>query len=398
MGNGRRFAPRLSGRGAPAARPQRWSTSVSIQRAEGRGKIARRERFVPRAGAPQVVTHAVNMAAVATTDLVQTEWRAALDDRDARDYAAFVETAAGAHYTQTAAWAKIAVAGRPRVARFFLARVGDRVVGAAVVLRPRALGPLLTPVAIIERGPVCADPADLGPVLDALVRTARRKGVARLVVMPYWAGERAAEAEGALARAGFRDVQELDGAHASTLRLDLAGKDDAALLTGADRKKLRYELKNAERAGATVRRAPMTEMSTLARLDGQLADSQGKSQRKNAWFAAVAAYLTSDETRGALFVCEHEGVPVSAALALRHAKVAVYSAGASILEQRPFSKMAMPLVAAARWARDAGCDAFDLGGIPMEGDADPKRVAIAQFKRDFSKTPVRLVREHARWF
>jgi lipid II:glycine glycyltransferase (peptidoglycan interpeptide bridge formation enzyme) len=340
--------------------------------------------------------------APATGDLVRTDvhtaWERELEGGDARDYESFVQSAAGAHYTQTAAWAKIAVAGRPRVARFFLARSAGRVIGAAIVLRPRALGPLLTPVAIIERGPVCADPADLAKVLPALVRAARRRGVARLVVMPYWAGARAAEAEVALAGAGFRDVQQLDGAHVSTLRLEVAGKDDAALLAGSDRKKLRYELKNAERAGATVRRASMTEMATLAHLDAQLADSQGKAKRKNAWFAAVAAYITADEARGALFICEHEGAPVSAVLALRHAGVAVYSAGASILDARPFSKMALPLLAAARWARDAGCDVLDLGGIPMEGDADPKRIAIAQFKRDFSKAPVRLVREHARWF
>ena len=332
------------------------------------------------------------------TDRLQTEWTGALEDADARDYDAFVESAAGAHYTQTAAWAKVAVAGRPRVARFFLAREGERVVGAAVVLRPRAVGPLLTPVAILERGPVCADPADLERVLRALVGAARRSGAARIAVMPYWADDDAARAEASLARAGFRDVQELDGAHASTLRLDIDGKDDGAILAGADRKKLRYELRTAERAGATVRRGDARDMATLVHLDAQLADSQGKTQRRKAWFEAVAAYLETDERRGALFLCEHDGQPISAVLALRHARTAVYSSGASVLDARPFSKMALPLFAAVRWARDVGCSLFDLGGIPLEGDSDAKRVAIAQFKRDFSKSPVRLVREHARWF
>ena len=332
------------------------------------------------------------------TDRLQTEWRGTLEDADARDYEAFVDSAAGAHYTQSAPWAKVAVAGRPRVARFFIARATGRVVGAAVVLRPRAVGPFLMPVAILERGPVCADPADLERVLRALVGAARRCGVARIAVMPYWAGEDAARAEASLARAGFRDVQELDGAHASTLRLDVDGQDDGAILAGADRKKLRYELRTAERAGATVRRGVTEDMATLARLDAQLADSQGKTQRRRAWFDAVAAYLASDDRRGALFLCEHQGEPISAVLALRHARTAVYVAGASVLDQRPFSKMALPLFAAVRWARDVGCAVFDLGGIPLEGDSDAKRVAIAQFKRDFSKTPVRLVREHARWF
>jgi lipid II:glycine glycyltransferase (peptidoglycan interpeptide bridge formation enzyme) len=44
-----------------------------------------------------------------------------------------------------------------------------------------------------------------------------------------------------------------------------------------------------------------------------------------------------------------------------------------------------------------GCDAFDMGGIPMSGDTDEKRRSIAQFKLDFAKQPVSLVGEHARW-
>jgi lipid II:glycine glycyltransferase (peptidoglycan interpeptide bridge formation enzyme) len=191
-------------------------------------------------------------------------------------------------------------------------------------------------------------------------------------------------------------VQELDGAHASTLRVDVGGKDDDAILAGSERKKLRYELKNAEKAGARVRRGGAEDVAILARLDAELAAAQGRHER-GAWFAAIAEYLREDPARGALLVCEHEGTAVSAVLVLRHATTAVYCAGASVVAQRPFSKTALPLVEAARWARDAGCATFDLGGVPLEGDDDPKRAAIAQFKRDFSKTPVQLVREHARW-
>jgi lipid II:glycine glycyltransferase (peptidoglycan interpeptide bridge formation enzyme) len=59
--------------------------------------------------------------------------------------------------------------------------------------------------------------------------------------------------------------------------------------------------------------------------------------------------------------------------------------------------MVPAMAAAIRWAHAEGCDAFDMGGIPLEGDADEKRRSIAQFKLDFAKTPVSLVGEHARW-
>jgi hypothetical protein len=60
--------------------------------------------------------------------------------------------------------------------------------------------------------------------------------------------------------------------------------------------------------------------------------------------------------------------------------------------------MALPMMEAVRWGRDNGCRVFDMGGIPMDGDTDEKRASIAQFKFDFAKTRVPLVRAHARWF
>lgn len=327
---------------------------------------------------------------------LETVWCRTLPAADARAYDDFLASARGAHYAQHAAWAKVAVAGRPRTARFFIARSRGRIVGTALVLLP-AVGPLHAPVAVIERGPVCDDPADLDRVLAALVRVARRHGVVRLSAMPYWADEDAARAEASLVRAGFRDVQTPDGAHATTLRMDVGGKTDEAILAGKERATMRKWLNGASRVGATVRRAPPIDMAILERLDTALNASQGRSTRAP-WFAAAAAYLRDDPSRGALLVCEHEGAAVSAVLALRHARTTVYCAGASIVEARSFSKMAPPLFEAARWARDEGCDVFDLGGVPAEGDDDPKRGAIAQFKRGLSRTPVRLVREHVRWF
>ena len=329
---------------------------------------------------------------------METSWRATLDEKEAQAYAAFLEQAPDAHYSQDPAFADVAVAGRRRAVRFFVAREAREIVGVAAVVRVRAVGPLFTPVGIVQRGPVCGDPSRLEAVLRALVRTSRRRGIARLTVMPYWAGANVEAAEAALRAAGFKNVQEADGAHVCTLRLELAGKSDEQILAGSDHKKLRYELKLAERSGAVVHQGEPGDFTALEKLERDLARAQGRRVPSPEWFAALQAYMRSDPRRGALFVCTHEGAPIAAALALRHAKTAVYVAGASILATRPYSKMALPLFAAIKWARDAGCETFDLGGVPAPGDADPKRTAIAQFKRDFAKAPVTLVAEHARWF
>ena len=103
-----------------------------------------------------------------------------------------------------------------------------------------------------------------------------------------------------------------------------------------------------------------------------------------------------------LFFTEQAGAPVAVALTIQHGRlVTLLLAASARAPQEPapfqkFGKMVPALVAAVEWARARGCD-FDLGGVPMTGDDDPKRAAIAQFKRDFSKTRVELAGAHARW-
>jgi len=327
-------------------------------------------------------------------------WTSRLEGALAEDYDLFVEAAKGGHYAQARAWGPVAVAGRPASLRYFLAREGGRVVGTAMIVRPMA-GPLPLPVAIVERGPVVADPADVGRVAQALVARARLHGVLRVQVMPYWAGDDAPVVEAALGDAGFTKVQEPGGAHAVTLRMDIGGKADDAILAGKERESLRRKLRQAEKAGATVRLGELGDVRVLEQLYAELMKGQGRDAKPHAYFERLAASILSPRDgapRGALFVCTHDAEPISALFASRHGKVATFVLGATSAAQRSFSKMVLPMMAAVRWARDVGAEQFDLGGIPMDGDTDDKRAQIAQFKFDFAKAKVTLVGEHARWF
>ena len=327
-------------------------------------------------------------------------YKEALAGADADAYDSFVDAAPGGHVAQTRAWAEVAVAGRPLTPRFFLARERGQVIGAALVLRARA-GRIPAPAAHVERGPVCARPDDVAKVAFALARATRRSGVARLTVMPYWSGDDAKRVERELAGARFRSVQELDGAHTVTLRVDLAGRTDAEVFAGKEREVLRRKLRQAEKAGAKARRGGIDDLPTLERLHRELMASQGKHAKAHAWFAALGPAIVAGGARGAIFVCEDEAngnEPLAALFASRHGAIATFVLGAASSAPRTYSKMAPAMAAAIRWARDAGCTTFDLGGVPMDGDTDPKRAQIAQFKLDFAKTRVPLVGEHARWF
>jgi lipid II:glycine glycyltransferase (peptidoglycan interpeptide bridge formation enzyme) len=328
---------------------------------------------------------------------LEIQWTARLEGAEAAEYDRLVDEAESGHYAQTRAWSRAAVSGRPFTARYFLARRAGRLVGAALVLRMRAIGPITAPFAQVERGPVCAL-EDLEEVSRALLHAAHLRGVARLSVMPYFADERAEAAHAALRAAGFRDVQEYDGAHAVSLRVAIGGKRDEEILKGSEYKSLRYDLKHAAKLGATSRRGAPEDVRVLEKLYAELMGAQDKGAKPRAYYDALAEDVLREGKRGALFVCEHEGAPVSAIYVARHGKLATLVMGATSHEKKAFQKMSLPMLDAIRWARDEGCDAFDLGGIPLEGDTDDKRVAIARFKHDFAKRRVLLVREHARWF
>jgi lipid II:glycine glycyltransferase (peptidoglycan interpeptide bridge formation enzyme) len=325
---------------------------------------------------------------------MRVSWSSSLGRDDGDAYDAFVASSPGGHPAQTRAWADVVRSGRLLSTRFVTVEDGTRLVGAALLVRTRIAG-IPAPWASIDRGPVVDDPEHLGPCLCAIGASARAHGVLHLAAMPYWADSRAEQAEAQLARLGYRDAQRADGPHARTLRVALAGGEDA-LLAGPSMGQARWRLGQATKAGAVARRGVSTDWHRLQVLHSDLMRSQRMHPRGPAWWTALEAHLR-DEGRGALFVCEHQGRVVSACVVLRHGALATYAWGASVLDPLPFTKAVPALALAMRWAQRGGCSTFDLGGVPLEGDQDPKRAAIATLKYDFARQPVRLVRLHARW-
>ena len=324
-------------------------------------------------------------------------WTKELADSDAAAYDGFVREAASGHFMQTRPWADVARAGRPCQARYFMVREVGRVLGTALVLRTSA-GVIPLPAASVDRGPVCASPADVPRVLAELSRVARRHGIAHLRVMPYWANDEVEGIQRMLADARFQDVQKLDGAHVATLRLDIGGKTGDTMFAEKARDQVRRRFHQAERAGATGRAGARADFEVHRRLSGEVMAAQGKGDKPAAWYDALFTSMLTDPARGALFVCEHEGSVVGTVAVLRNGPLATYAYGATANLPLKFNKTILALREAIRWARDQGCQVFDLGGIAMDGDDDPKRAAITEFKLHFSKTRIRLVREHARWF
>jgi lipid II:glycine glycyltransferase (peptidoglycan interpeptide bridge formation enzyme) len=343
-------------------------------------------------------------------------WRRHLSADDARDYDAFVDGAPSGHFAQARRWASLARAGRPFGSSYAIVRDATaRVVGAAHILRAQFAG-LPLPYAVIERGPVVADPAMFGPVMSCLARAARWRGIARLAVMPYWDLTAGAAVRATLDGLGWRSVQKMSGAHAATLRLALrganghAGSDAGAaeeddpdgsaaldtIFSGSEFRKLRQQYRCAERAGVRARRGTAADLPRFVTLYRALMSEQGLHAKSDAWFDALAELDFGANGSVGLFFTEHENDTVAGALTIRHGRLVTLYLAATARAPRKFSKMVTCLVAAVAWSRRIGCD-FDLGGVPMTGDTDEKRLSIAQFKREFSTARFDLIGEHARW-
>jgi hypothetical protein len=325
---------------------------------------------------------------------MRAEWTAHLTAEDGAAYDAFVARAPSGNAWQTRPWAAVARSGTAIGTRFVTVKDRARLVGVALVSQARVAGVPL-PWASIERGPVVEEPSMLGPCLERIERLALAHGILRLQVMPYWSDDAAAAAERDLARRGYKDVQRADGAHARTLRVELPA-DASALLEGPAMGQIRWRARQAAKAGAVARQARAEDWPCFRAMHSALMASQRRSAFGAERWAALEAFV-SDEARGAMFVCEHRGRVVSASVVVRHGRQVTYAWGASASGELGFTKSIPPLVAALRWAQACGSAVFDLGGIPLEGDRDPKRLSIALLKRDFSRRPVRLVRQHARW-
>ena len=329
---------------------------------------------------------------------LDTVWSSELSAADAEAYDRFVATARGGHYSQTRSWANVATAAKPVTARYFLARRDGRVVGAALILRTQVLGVVALPFAQVERGPVCDDLKDMPEILEALVGQARRHGILRLSVMPYWADEVKPWIEQALKERGFVDVQSYAGSHVRALRLDLSSLSADTPFAGNEFTKLRKELRRSERAGATSRHGGEEDVDKFREMFERRLRSDGKRAPTKLYYDALKNHFLTPGSQRAMFAGEYEGNAVSAIFVTRHGPLAAYVAGVSSARELSFSKMVQPMASAVLWAKEQGCATFDFGGMPMQGDTDPKRNSIALFKRSFSRTEIALVHEHVRWF
>lgn len=241
----------------------------------------------------------------------------------------------------------------------FLIETGGSTAAAQVLVRSR----LGISILYLPRGPVCDRPdptlaAALQTTLETLAQETR--AIAVLAEPEDERGDALLPPE-----LGWRPSSVIIQPR-RTLKVPLG--DDEQLLSQM-KPKTRYNVRLAFRRGVTTRVADPREVDSFYALLEETARRDGFGIHRPAYFHDLMTTFGQD---AALIFAEFDGVLAAAALVVRFAQEAVYLYGASRTElQRHMPAYAVQW-RALQWAREHGCQWYDLWGIPDDDEPPPE--------------------------
>ncbi len=289
----------------------------------------------------------------------------AVTDRDAWNQS--LAAIPNAHVLQSYEWGEFKARYGWRPTRL-LFEEGDRPVAAASLLTRRL--PWRTHcVAYVPKGPALdyTDAALWDRVLAGILAEARRQRAVFVKVDPdVRRGD--AVALDALRRAGFIPSAE-QIQFKNTMLIDLRRSDDDLL--AAMKPKTRYNIRLAGRRGVVVQAGALDDLPLLYQMYAETARRDNFIIRPyeyylDAWGLFIRRGLAQ------LLIARFEGEPVAAVLLFRFGRRAWYMYGASSDRHRRYMPNHLLQWEAMRWARAAGCDTYDLWGLPDDLGEDPE--------------------------
>lgn len=282
---------------------------------------------------------------------------------------------------QQPAWTSLNRAGHGQTYLHFQVEDRGRTVARGLIRLRKVLFGLS--LAVIQRGPMTATPSQLGPVLAALEKPLRQRGVIGLTVNPYWIGDDVSAATDALVAADYAQVpQDLQNFPSTTAICDLTQDDDTlmAQMSQTGRRHMRKALK----AGVTCR--PMASaaeakiandiMVRMAAETGLVTDSQHD-------FSAHFEYVSAQPDAGSCLVTCLDGSIFGAAVNYVEGNTG-YNMLIATRSDVAVPRAYVLTMESMRALRALGCTRFDMVGFPDErtatGEGAERRGA---FKRSF---------------
>jgi peptidoglycan pentaglycine glycine transferase (the first glycine) len=230
---------------------------------------------------------------------------------------------------------------------------GEPVVAAQIL--SRKLGPFA--VLYIPRGPAFGDADDgaLSAMTMAIDRVARHQRAVIAFLEPDRTPSVSLPETGALGwLQGQTNVQPL-----RTIKVPVNRSDDDIL--AAMKNKTRYNVRLAGRRGVNIRRGTMADIAPFYELLEETSDRDGFGIHTVEYYADMIDVFGE---RAALLLAEFEGEIAAGAIVLQHGDEAIYMFGASARKHQRHMPTHLVQFEAMRWARERGCQTYDLWGIP----------------------------------
>lgn len=214
----------------------------------------------------------------------------------------------------------------------------------------------------VPRGPVAAarDEIVVGALIDAATDVSAGSGADLLRLEPQWPSDE--ETAGLLQRRGF-GVARQHIMPPRTLLVDL--RPTAADLWDAFESTTRNRIRVAEKRGVEVSVAREDEISEFVRLSDETNARHGlRLGRADMFVLAMRLFGARDTMR--LFFARHDGAVLAGIMVFLWGSTATYLWGASASSEaaRKLNPNQLLHWTAMQWARERGCETYDLFGIP----------------------------------
>jgi lipid II:glycine glycyltransferase (peptidoglycan interpeptide bridge formation enzyme) len=172
-----------------------------------------------------------------------------------------------------------------------------------------------------------------------------------------------------------------------TLIVDLREAEEAIL--GRMKQKTRYNIRLAGKKGVTVR--AWDDIDSFHKMMLLTGGRDGFGVHSREYYQRAYGSLHPKQM-GELLVAEYESMPLAAVFVARHGIRAYYLYGASTDEERNRMPTHLLQWEAMKWAKERGCEEYDLWGVPDEEQAaleagfegrDDGLWGVYRFKRGF---------------
>ena len=284
-----------------------------------------------------------------------------LENLDDARWDTFVTQSPAGHLLQSSRWGELKARFGWQVERLALEQGGELRAGAQILFRRLPLGRTL---AYVPKGPLLdfSDGEAAAQLWPALHQLARSRRAILLKVEPELPDDPAPAAR--LKDWGFKpSPQSIQPRR--TIWIDLCADEDTIL--GRMKSKTRYNIRLAARKGVQVRRATLDDFDAFYSLMQGTGERDDFSIHSREYYH-TAYQLFAPHGLAQLFLAFYEDEPLGALMAFACGDKAWYFYGASSNKHRNLMPNYLLQWEAMRWARERGCTAYDLWGVPDEDE------------------------------